>query len=179
MSYYDPYDLVVGIVAEALEAACKTAIDESDESRVDLVETYDFSGDPTKADITAIKILVKPDTQTGANRGDHDESYQIGGPARTRTYHVVVDIDAFLVKVTRDRAEVRDIISKIRGRADAALALLATTASGSTADGHWSISRAATPFIQGGGPDVQDAGRNRSLRGRASLVVGFVLQWRS
>lgn len=177
MPYYDPYDLVVGIVTSHLENTCKTAIPDSDISRVDIVAPYDLSGDPTKPNQTANKIIVKPDEEIGDNRGDRDLSHAIGIGVRTKEVHVEVEIDAFPIKVTKDKAEVRDIVARISGRAEQSLHELGRTLSGTTDDGHWRMVMIADPFIQGGGIKVTDAGPNHAIRGRRSLIVGFIVQY--
>lgn len=178
MSYYDPYDLVVGVVAAALETACKTNVLEGDDSRVDIVETYDLSGNPTKPGVTANKIVVSPDTDIGPGRGDYPVTHAIGLGAYRWAYHVAVDIETFPIKVTRDRAEVRDIMSKISGRVRQAVQALARSGfNDTTDDGHWSFSMGAEKLIQGSGMEIKDAGSLKSIKGRQRLIAGFILQY--
>lgn len=177
MPYYDPYDLVVGVVASRLEDDCKTAIKESDISRVDVVARYDLSGDPTKPNQTANKIIVKPDEEIGENRGDRDLSHAIGVGVRTKEVHVEVEIDSFPLKTTRDKDKVRDIIARISGRVEQSLNALGRDLSGATDDAHWRMVMIANPYIQGGGIRITDAGPNKAIRGRRSLIVGYIVQY--
>lgn len=178
MSYYDPYDLMVGVVADALEAACRTAVSGDDASRVDCVARYDFSGDPTKKDVSANKIVVRPDIEVGANRGDYPVSNAIGLGPILWCYHAAIEIEAFPIRTTKDPDEVRDITSKIAGRVRQAIHLLARTGfSDTTDDGHWRYVMGSEKLIQGGGIDIKDAGRTRTIKGEQRLIVGFIFQY--
>ena len=138
--------------------------------------SYDFSGDPTRANQTANKIIVRPDTEIGEHRGFRDVQHAIGYGPRIWEYFVMIEIEAFTVKVTRDRDEVRDIISKIANGVVSTVSSVQGQANLKTADGKWSIIGPAERFIQGGGTEVKDAGRNRSIKATQRLVVGFKLR---
>jgi hypothetical protein len=179
VSYYSPYDLLVGVIATKLTANCKTAILDSDTSRVDVVPEYDFSGSPVQPDTTANKIIVRPDTQIGPGRGFYDVTSAIGLGPRTWAYHVELEIEAFTVRVDKTKETVRDITAKIAGRAINALhELQRNPGSSTTTDGYWSILMPADPFIQGGGILIKDAGRTKAIKGEQRLIVGFLLQYR-
>lgn len=177
MAIYDPYDLCVYTIADALELATRTDVDEEDISRVDLVETYDFSGDPTKTGQTAHKIIVRPDRQIGTNRGFFDLSSAIGYGPRSWAYFTEVKVEAFPIRETKNRAVVRAIIAKIMMRVMPALHSLSRNTGQKTDDQAWLISRPMDPFIQGAGSIVKDAGRVRSIKAEQRLIVGFVLQY--
>lgn len=175
---YDPYQLVVDTVVAKLTADCKTAISESDTSRVDIVADYDLSGSPTKPDVTANKIVVSPDRKIGNNRGFYDKSGAIGFGPRTWAYHVEVWIEVFPVRVTKVKAEVRDMMSKVMMRAMISLHDLQNAGlGGATDDGKWVLLMASDPYIQGGGTIVKDAGANRAIKAEQRLIVGFILQY--
>jgi len=176
-SYYDPWDLCVGLVSEYLDNAAKSGILSSEKWRVDTVDTYDFSGNPTKAGQTAIRILVRPDDESGSTRGFRDTSHSIGGGPRHWEYHVVVEIRCFFVKVTRDKAEGRDIASKVSAAVLSCLSdLVPNLKNIKTADGQWSIIMSAKPYLQGGGIKMTDGGPKRPIKSSQDIVVGFVLR---
>lgn len=177
MALYDPYDLCVHTIADALEEAVKTNVATDDISRVDLVEKYDFSGDPTKTSQTAHHILVRPDRQIGTNRGFFDLSSAIGYGPRTWAYFTEVKVNIFPIRETKDREVVRAIIAQVMMRVMKALHSLQRNTGQTTDDGFWAISRPMDPFIQGAGSIVKDAGRNRAISASQRLIVGFILQY--
>jgi hypothetical protein len=178
MSYNSPYHLLVGVIADKIEENCRTLVSEGDMSRLDIIPEFDFSGSPVKPGSTANKVIIRPDTKIGPNRGFYDTSSALGYGPRTWAYHVEVLIEAFTVRSSKDRDRVRDITTKIGGRVMKALhELQKTPGSATTEDGHWGIMMASSPYIQGGGTSIQDAGEKRSIRGEQRLIVGFILQY--
>lgn len=174
----DPHGLCVDIVTVKITADCQTAIDPEDTARLDLIERYDFSGDPTKPDQTANQVVIKPDATIGDYRGFYPEQYSIGiGPSRWACY-TVIDVSVYTIRTEdKARADAQVRIGKVVGRIMASLASLARTASGQTEDGHWRIIMPAERYIQAGGPEFSDAGRQRTVRATQQLVVGFRLQY--
>lgn len=176
-AYYDPWDLCVGLVAEHLDKAASSGIMSTKDWKVDRVDTYDFSGNPTKVNETAIRLLVKPDEEVGKNRGMGDHSHAIGKGARLWKYHIVVEIRCFYVKVTRDKDEGRKIASMVSSAVLECLAELPPELKNiKSADGKWSVVMSADPYIQGGGIKFTDGGPRRPIKSRQDIVVGFILR---
>jgi len=176
-NYYDPWDLVVGLVAEYLDNAAGSGIMSTDLSKVTLVSTYDFSGDPTKPGDTAVRITVKPDEEVGKNRGMSDYSHAIGKGARFWKYHVKVEIRCFYVRLTKDKEEGREIASKVSSAVLDCLAELPPQLHNiKSADGKWSVYMSADPYIQGGGIKFTDGGPKRPIKSRQDIIVGFILR---
>lgn len=176
-SYYDPWDLCVGLVAEYLEAAASDGVMSTLKHKVTRVDKYDFSGNPTKVGDSAVRILVKPDTDSGDNRGFRDISHAIGAGARHWEYHVVVEIDCMFVKLTRDKAEAREIASRVSAAVLECLGDLPPLLKNiRSADNKWSIVMPTQPYLQGGGIDLKDGGPKRPIRSTQEIVVGFKLR---
>lgn len=176
-SYYDPWDLCVGLVSEYLETATKEGVISSEKYRVTRVDTYDFSGDPTKVGDSAVRILVKPDVKSGESRGFRDVSHAIGAGARFWEYHVIVQIECMFVKLTRDKAEAREIASRISATVLETLSGLPPLLKNiKSADGLWSVVMPALPYLQGGGVDLTDGGPKRPIKSSQEIVVGFKLR---
>lgn len=175
--YYDPWDLCVGLVSEYLDNAAGDGIISSELSKVTSVDTYDFSGDPTKPGVTAVRILVKPDDKSGENRGFRDTSHAIGKGARFWEYHIIVECHCFFIKLTRDKAKGREIASRVSAAVLECLADLPPLLHNiKTADGKWSVQMSADPYLQGGGIRFRDGGPKRPIKSQQEIVVGFVLR---
>jgi hypothetical protein len=178
MSYYSPYHLLVGVIAEKIERNCHDMVSEGDRSRVHIVPQFDFSGSPVKPDDTANKVIIRPDSKIGPNRGFFDASSALGYGPRTWAYFTEVYVEVFPVRTTKDRDQVRTMMTKIMSRVMEALhQLQKDPGSDVTEDGHWRIMMAASPFIQGAGTSIKDAGRHKTIKGEQRLIVGFILQY--
>ena len=176
-SYHDPWDLVVGLVSEYLDNEASDGIMSTEKWKVDTVDTYDFSGNPTKPNKTAIRILVRPDEDTGENRGMREHSHAIGRSAPFWKFHVVVEIRCYFVRVTRDKDEGRKIASKVSSAVMECLAELPTKLRNiKTADGKWSVYMGADPYIQGEGIKFTDGGPKRPIKSQQDIIVGFILR---
>lgn len=178
MKYHDPWSLVVGETAKVLRADAATGIMSTDLGKIDVVAEYDISGNPTKPGQTANAIIVRPDREIGKNRGFYDTQSAIGYGPRTWAYHVFVKIELFPIRTTKDKDDLREMASNVSGRVQSALfAMQRSMPTERTEDGAWVFSMPATPFIQGAGFIVKDAGANRAIKAEQSLIVGFVLQY--
>jgi hypothetical protein len=178
MRALDPWSLLIKMVSEQLELDTKSVVNPTSTSRVDIIADYDFSGNPTKIGETANKIIVFPDTEVGANRGFADVESAIGYGPRTWVYHVVLELQVFPVRSTKVKTEVREMMAQLASRVMASLHTLQRTCNAQTEDSNWLVLRAASPYIQGSGVSIKDAGPSRSIKGEQRLVVGYILQYR-